>query len=224
MNTLVLIFQHMYKGLLDIFFPKQEHIRHLEHMPAAEFIDRASRPLENPIGTIHIYSLFNYKDTLVQQALWELKYRGNRHIARLFASIIYDELLEKLSDMILFDDFRNPVIIPLPLSHERLRERGWNQSEMIARELKNIDKSKNFTVRTDILKKIRHTPAQTKLSKEKRLKNLKGCFNVSRPEAIKQKNIILLDDVTTTGSTLEEAARTLLKAGAKKVIGITVAH
>jgi predicted amidophosphoribosyltransferase len=174
--------------LLNEIFPQPRAILKIEQMSAADFSDAASRPLDPPISSPHLlclYSLFNYKDPLVQQALWELKYRGNQRIAELFASLIYDELIEKLSDMSLYDNFELPLLIPLPLSRERLRERGWNQSEMIAQSLKKLDNNQTFTMCLDALKKIRHTSSQTKLSKAKRLKNLHGCFIVQNLRQLK---------------------------------------
>ena len=89
---------------------------------------------------------------MVRQALWALKYEGNKIIAKLFAVLIYDSLIEILSDMQLYEHFTKPLIIPLPLSKERYKERGWNQSELIANELQKI--SPHWKVEKNILKKI----------------------------------------------------------------------
>ena len=78
---------------------------------------------------------------------------------------------------------------------------------------------------TDILIKTKETESQTKSkNRAERIKNLEGCFDVKNPEQIKNRNIVLLDDVTTTGATLTEARRALLARGARKVIAIVFAH
>ena len=84
---------------------------------------------------------------------------------------------------------------------------------------------KQIKVETDILYKIKETPTQVSIkNKEKRLKNLSNVFEIKNSEKIKDKNIILIDDVSTTGATLEEASRSLKNSGAKKIISLVVAH
>ncbi|MBX4197810.1 hypothetical protein KW782_00550 [Candidatus Parcubacteria bacterium] len=207
---------------IDILFPQPIDIERIEKMTAEDFISEAPQALEQI--SADIVSIFNYKHPLVQKTLWELKYRGNNTLARLLADILYDEIIEYLADEALFSGFTDPLLIPIPLSSQRLQERGWNQTEMIATALQAKDRNRSFMLEKNILKKIRHTEAQTKLSKSKRLKNLKGCFAVLEPEKIKKRNIILLDDVTTTGSTILEAKTTLLKSGARNVIAFSIAH
>ena len=213
---------NLLQKILDVVFPHPPHLRYIEHMSPETFLVQAHKPLEDPLPPIQ--SLFAYRDPLVEQALWHLKYRGSKNVAALFAHILYDVLLEELADKHLFSHFIQPILIPIPLSKERLKERGWNQTEMIARELERLDRSKNFVVQTTILYKKRHTASQTKLNRDARIKNLKGCFVIPKPELVFQKNIILIDDVTTTGSTLFEAIEVLKAHGAKEVIAFTIAH
>jgi predicted amidophosphoribosyltransferase len=92
------------------------------------------------------------------------------------------------------------------------------------KELAKYDGGKNFEVHFHVLSKIRETPHQAKLkNKTDRLKNLKGSFKANAG-LVKGRNIILIDDVITTGTTMREAAKTLREAGAKKVIGFAIAH
>ena len=105
-----------------------------------------------------------------------------------------------------------------------MRERGYNQSELILKEILKIDKGNNFDVSFDALSKNKETPHQSKLKNKKdRLNNLKNCF-FANEHLVKNRNIILIDDVITTGTTMNEATRTLKNAGAKKVIGFSLAH
>jgi ComF family protein len=214
---------------INVLFPHSGFAHTLENLSPTQFYEKAKRPLD-PVLNNYIHSLFQYSDRLVSQAIWELKYKGNWQPAHIFAHIIYDKIIEILEDEVLFSNFAAPLLIPIPLSEVRHKERGWNQAEMLARELKKLDTQNIFELNTEILKKVRHTLPQTKLNKQARVKNLKDCFAVSNfsPDKnslpLQNRNIILLDDVVTTGSTIAEATKTLKLAGARKVIAITVAQ
>jgi ComF family protein len=113
------------------------------------------------------------------------------------------------------------VIVPVPLHRRRLRERGFNQSLLLARIL-----ASDLGNQLDYLSLIRnrYTRAQTGLKKKERRKNVKDAFSIIHPDAIKDKKILLVDDVFTTGYTLNECARTLKKSGATTVICLTMAR
>ncbi|MCR4330727.1 MAG: phosphoribosyltransferase family protein [Patescibacteria group bacterium] len=172
-----------------------------------------------------IHAIFAYQNKVIKKALWELKYKKRTIIAKQCADLLYDRMLEELSDMRTFHDFTNPLLVPIPLSAKRLRERGFNQSELIAREIHRRDCGRSFTLSPDLLMKTKDTQSQMSIKdKAKRAENIKGCFAVVDQPLTKGKNIILIDDITTTGATLKEARRVLLEAGARKVIAFTVAH
>lgn len=171
------------------------------------------------------HAVFAYQNKVIKKALWELKYRGRTIIAKQCAGMLYDRMLEELSDMRTFHDFTDPVLIPIPLSAKRLRERGFNQSELIAREIHQKDNGRSLAIDTDMLHKTKDTQSQMSIKdKAKRAQNIKGCFAVVDQSRAKGKNIILIDDITTTGATLREARRVLLEAGARRVVAFTVAH
>lgn len=207
--------------LLDLLLPQKPLVRELLAMNAQEFAERAGR-CEGPVGK-EIISIFDYRDPLVKESIWMLKYRGNKKIAALLAAILYDELLAFFAEYSPLTNFTNQLIAPIPLSKKRERERGFNQCELMTNELYKLDKNINFTVTKTALVKIKDTPSQTKTdSRAEREKNLKGCFLASREAA--GRNIILVDDVATTGATIEEARRALRSAGARKVVAFTIAH
>jgi ComF family protein len=108
---------------------------------------------------------------------------------------------------------RSDCVIPVPLSAERLRERGFNQSALLARQLstKLVDEK--------ILWRLRHTAPQSGLDKSARLNNLlhSMAVNPSMPNAVRNRRVLLIDDVLTTGSTLTVCTQALLSAGAKQV-------
>ena len=121
------------------------------------------------------------------------------------------------------------VLIPIPLAKKRLRERGYNQSEMLARALA---RQWRIPVLVDLLARTRETPTQTALTPATRLANVAGAFEVRNAKfgmrnfAFRLSNceLILVDDVFTTGATLAEAARALEQAGAKQILGVTFAR
>lgn len=115
---------------------------------------------------------------------------------------------------------RFDAVIGAPLSKERLRERGYNQSEVIA---KVVAKTLGIPFIKDGVTKLRHTVAQSSLSYDARRKNLRGAFRVAKPEAFRGKIVLLIDDVLTTGATADEISRVLLKAGTKSVYIAVVA-
>jgi ComF family protein len=207
--------------LINTVFPPPPLVQELLTLSAEEIIERIS--LAEPLPDKNSLAILNYKNSLVRTAIWEMKYRGNKAINKKMARVFYDFLLNELSEVETWQNFTEPVVIPIPLSAEKLRERGYNQAERLAKELIKLDGGKNFKLETNWLKKVRSTDSQSHTrNRTERLKNLNGCFLAS-PE-VKGKNIILLDDVITTGATMKEARNTLRQAGAKKLICIAVAH
>ena len=86
-----------------------------------------------------IFPLYDYRHPAIKKSLWLLKYKGKKRLANVFAEIIYDKILEELSELSVLENFVEPVLIPIPLSHRRYRERGFNQTELICRELIKIN-------------------------------------------------------------------------------------
>ena len=185
---------------------------------------KRSRELNGQQGWI---ARFGYREWWVRTAIWELKYRGNRVIAALLAEVLFDELTAELGERKIFENFERPLLTPISLSKKRHRERGFNQCEILLDELTKLDTGNIFEINKNLLIKIKDTSSQTKTdSRASRLKNLRGAFAVSEDSGAGAagRNIIVIDDVTTTGSTLSEAMKTLRRAGAKKVLGIALAH
>jgi len=216
----------LWRNLLDFCLPRTSDLKKLEEMSAVEFCQSARKLSRADCSNlpINIRPFFSYRDPLVRTAIWQIKYRNHSKISRLLAEVIYSGLLEELMDRAVFEDFQKPLLIPIPLSAERLRSRGYNQTENLAQELTRIDGGQNFELLTNVLTKIKETKPQSSLPRTLRLQNLKGCLHVTTPERIRHRNIILLDDVTTTGATFTEAQKTLEKVEARNIIAISVAH
>ena len=117
------------------------------------------------------------------------------------------------------------VVIPVPLHKGKQAQRGFNQSELIARAaLKCLTRPERFEIKCGVLQRIRETGSQIGLTRHQRRENLRGAFAVSDPPSITDRNIVLVDDVFTTGTTASECARVLRRAGAPRVWVATVAR
>jgi len=118
-------------------------------------------------------------------------------------------------------DKKNILLIPIPLHKMKRRQRGFNQSELLAKAVASHF-SLNFN--TKILFRIKNNLPQAKINNFiERKKNTENIFQISNSNLIKNKQIILIDDVYTSGATMQEAARILKKSGAKKIIGLVLA-
>ncbi|MDI6851349.1 MAG: ComF family protein [bacterium] len=138
-----------------------------------------------------IYIVFEYRDE-VQKLIEEFKYGKRKEVARYFSPY--------LSGFSLSYDF----IVPVPLHPVRFRERGFNQSELIAERL---SKEYSIPLMKRGIKRIKYTVQQANLTRNERLQNLSGAFYVKHPERFEGKKILLIDDVYTTGATIENLAK-----------------
>lgn len=161
-------------------------------------------------------SPFSYQYSAMRELVHSLKYRRNREAARLFGDMLASHLAAL---HVIFP--KDAMLIPVPLHKARQRERGFNQSFLIARAL---GQKLDIEVRRDVLIKTKQTVPQMELLREERLRNLHNTFFVQNPLPVQGKTVILIDDVKTTGATLEECARMLKKSGAKQIWAVTVAH
>jgi len=162
-----------------------------------------------------------YHDTLLPCAIHNYKYRFLSALANPLARFL-QSALEKTS-LPLPD-----IIIPVPLHRKRLKFRGFNQSELLARELASLlTPGIDLPLESDVLLRIRATTPQIKTgSREERLHNLRDAFAIheNKVHHVAGKSVWLIDDVATTGTTLSECANTLKKNGARSVFGIVLAR
>ncbi|MFH1170139.1 MAG: phosphoribosyltransferase family protein [Candidatus Vogelbacteria bacterium] len=183
------------------------------------------RESADPLDAPDTYALFAYRDPVVQKMIWALKYRGVQAVGEQLGARLYDYLAEDLADATLLGGGdQNWLVIPIPLAPARERTRGFNQATAIARGLVQRGGG-NFILAENILRRARDTGSQTEIRKRaKRLANMRNAFAVVNPEVARGKQIIIIDDVITTGGTMMEAWRALARAGAKIVISAAVAH
>ncbi len=141
----------------------------------------------------------------VQRLIHMLKYQGKTSVGKALGR----ELAVRTRGTVLVR--RRPLVVPVPLHGSRRRERGYNQSALIARAL---GKQLDLTVREDVLKRVRLTTTQTALDQEGRRSNVDGAFRVRRGDAVRERCVLLVDDVLTTGATVNACAEALAAAGA----------
>lgn len=162
-------------------------------------------------------ALFSSNHTPLRRAIWLLKYRGRKSIVHIFAPLLADLILDELSEEALANSGLY-IITAVPLSAQKLQKRGFNQSELLAQEAAKI-LGLPFK---QVVKKVKETQSQVGLTRKKRLENVRGAFATSTP--LTGKNILVIDDIITTGATLKEVAKTLKDAGAKRILSFTIGH
>jgi len=214
--------REIFETIISIILPKEECVTEIENL-STEYIGNEI-PRADETSDSKFKAVFQYKDKVVRKAIWEIKYHGNRKIAKKFCRPLYEFILEELGDEVTFENFSDSLLIPIPSGKETLKKRGFNQCELITKELARLDEENNFQLETKAIFKIKETTHQSETkNKSKRLKNLEGCFSADS-EKVRGRCIILIDDVITTGATMKEVSKTLKSAGAKKVIGFAIAH
>lgn len=152
-------------------------------------------------------------DGEVKALIHGLKYNHKKYIGEYMGEFLVDEYIK--------NNFKADIIVPIPLNKNRFKQREYNQAEVICHAL---TEKLNLSLNLDNFIRTIDTPTQTELSKQERKQNLSSVFKVLDKSVFKDKIILLVDDVYTTGATMEEASHTLLDAGAKSVIALSVAH
>ncbi|MFA7000234.1 MAG: phosphoribosyltransferase family protein [Candidatus Paceibacterota bacterium] len=170
-------------------------------------------------------AVYDYRDPVVKKAIWKLKYYKNPYLGERLGLLLYESLMEEINLLQMFSLGSPILIIPVPVSRNKRKLRGYNQSEIIARNFCKMAERNMFQIKNNIVFKKLNTIPQARLTnRNKRLQNIKGAFEIKNKELVRGKTIIIIDDVTTTGGTILEIMKILKKAGAKKVLGFAVAH
>jgi ComF family protein len=159
-----------------------------------------------------IFSLWNYRDPNVERVMRHIKNVPNKRVAKILSPLLRQGYAGQ----------GNFVIVPIPIGRARFRTRGYNQSLLLARPLATLTHQK---LRVDVLLKTKQTKKQgTRKNKQERMENIAGSFHIRNTRLIKNKTVLLVDDITTTGTTLYEARNVLLASGARDVVAITIAN
>lgn len=156
-----------------------------------------------------------YQEERVTRRILELKFGGQLHWAPPLADLLQQLWAQRC------DRLRADCIVPVPLHAARLRRRGFNQSALLS---KFLGQKSGIPVFYELLSRNRATQPQTRLARSERLQNVRGAFDVLNPSAAAGRVVLLVDDVFTTGTTLNECSRALKEAGTSEVHALTVAR
>lgn len=161
----------------------------------------------------HFY-LFPYEG-IIREKLIQYKFQGKSYLSTFFAKILQNH--EKMSRLLEKYD----IIIPVPMYSKKEKLRGYNQTALIAKEIAKA--YQNLIYDGKSLQKIKDTKMQSSLNKKQRKNNIKNAYNVINQQKIKDKKIVLLDDIYTTGATANECSKMLKQAVAKEILVVTIA-
>jgi ComF family protein len=198
--------------VFDFLFPPKESELELRGITTSEIFERlrGSSQTEFPF----IFSVFSYQDRLVKELVWQIKYKKNKHALRIAGYALYTRLINIEG---------NVTLVPVPISRSRRNERGYNQSELLIEEIIKYDTNHKFNFDFNLIKRKVDIEKQTFKNKYDRFINTKDIFEVIGTKTIREK-IVIIDDVSTTGSTINEMRNVLLKSGYGDVVGYALAH
>ncbi len=161
----------------------------------------------------HAY-IFEY-NSIIREKIIEYKFKNKPYLGKMFSEFFVKN--EKMCGF--FEKY--DIIIPVPMTNKKIKERGYNQTEIIAKIIsQNIT---NITMQKNVLIKYKNNKVQSQLNKEQRQQNVQNVYELNNEEIIKNKNILILDDIYTTGATCNECVKTLRNAQPKKIGIITIA-
>ena len=160
----------------------------------------------------HLY-IFTYSG-VIRDIMLNYKFNDDSYLYKTFTNFLLKNknFVENINS---YD-----IIVPVPLSKKRKMERGYNQSLLIAKE---ISKSTKIKINNDCLKKVKNIVAQSTLNKEDRQKNIEGAFILKNNKNIQNKKVLIIDDIFTTGSTVNECSKIIKQAGATNIGILTIA-
>jgi ComF family protein len=202
----------LYDSLLNILFPKSCFLCKKQNNTLCEkCIQTFTKTVDTPATYIH--SIYSFRDLRIKKIIHAIKYFYRKDLIEPLTRKTAEELLS-------IENNRNYILVPIPMPPLRKYTRGYNQAELIAH---NIAKKTLHSVNTSLLYRSRTPKRQvTTKTKTERLKNQHNTFFTEKD--LSGLHIALIDDVTTTGSTIFEARKTLLQHGASSVIAFTIAH
>ncbi len=166
------------------------------------------------MNMVTIITLMDYRQKSVQDLIRSLKYDRSQYAAKIAATLLGEYLLEEIASHKNFSQ-KKVLLVPIPLHASRAKERGFNQIAYVLDALSSEYKDGAMaTLAPQALTRTRATKPQTRLPRSERLSNVAGAFITADPALVANRHIFLIDDVTTTGATLANAATPLRRAGA----------
>lgn len=179
----------------------------LHHLPATHYANKWNNPVERKfVGRLPLFAASAHyyfsKQSIIQQLMHLLKYRGYTDLGNQLGQLMGKQLIESGR----FDTV--DMLVPLPLSAARYKQRGYNQAMVLC---EGISAASGIPVRDDILQRDSFSSSQTKKGRVDRWLNIEGSFSLSKNADIRNKHILLVDDVVTTGATLESGGAVMLR-------------
>lgn len=224
-------FYFLYNLIIDALFPLSDIENDLQNLTPERA--NAILPPSPPVPIANAQAILAYKDERVAKLIWHIKYKHDYHAVSIGGFLLFHQLLKSRNNIPGAKRILT-VIVPMPITARRRSERGYNQCELLVEEIARLDKKKDFMIRNDLLLRTVHASRQTLKDRKHRLISAKGIFSVNEKVAhinMEQASkvalpiqIIVIDDVITTGSTMNEAIATLRQAGFTDVHGLSLAH
>jgi ComF family protein len=228
------ILKSIYRDTLHLFYPHTCNgcgsdllaednllcVKCISQLPHTHYAQHANNPIEKrfwgrlPLNAAHAEFYFA-KESLIQQLIHQLKYKGNKAIGKYLGGLMANSLL--VSNR--FDNI--DALIPLPLFPQKEKKRGYNQAAIICDGMSEMMK---LPVLKDVLIRQRFTETQTKKHRQERWENVEGSFVLKNEAAVRGKKILLVDDVVTTGATFEAGGAALLQASGVELSIAALAH
>ena len=196
--------------LFDAILPRKQRLMRTEERSLQ---DIPLFPASHELHGTQIVTILDYRESAVAELVQSLKYDSSSHAAKLCALLLADYLHEEISSVRSFSS-KSILLVPVPLHKERVHERGFNQVERVLQLLPPEFRDGQLSLLSEALARTRATKQQTRLSREARLRNVAGAFAVHDAAVVSNAHIFLIDDVVTTGATLAEASKPLVRAGA----------
>jgi ComF family protein len=230
--TMLNLYKNLIADLWDFIYPPtcllcDERLDHNDHLCSHchdRFLDsmnitvqKGKKDFQHLTGKIdfsRVITLWDYTEDL-EALIHQIKYERGKRLGRFLGDAAGIALNEHVRD------WGDGLMIPVPLHKVRRRERGYNQSELLC---EGLNTHLGFEICPEVLIRRRKTSSQTFLSAEERQENVRNAFQVRRPKTVEGRRVILVDDVCTTGATINSCASSLLEAGAREVVGLALAR
>ncbi len=207
-------FMNLLEQFLHLLFPSPFTDQMLSELPSA------------PITHHHnIFSCYNYQSPDTRKLVRYLKNHRDPLLTKKLGRVLYEHMADYLADQHQYGYFKQALVIPVPLSKQRKQERGFNQTQLLAKNLSTYVDGSELCIKCVIKKETDQKQSLTN-NRQERFNNVKNRFSLSLKykHLIQNRDIILVDDLVTTGATLKELEKVLEKAGARTIIAVTLAH
>lgn len=206
-------------ALIDAVLPPRKDVLEARRVSAKDLEERFRPRLAHEAW---LFAFFEYQDPKIRALVRAIKFYSDTRTTPLLANASADFLIDLIADRRSLSGWNTPLLVPIPASKKRMRERGYNQTERIAQAfLPRLGEAVAYAPRI-LAREDRES--QVRVPRDERARNIRGAFFVPAPESVSGKQIILLDDVVETASTMKDARRALLAAGASEVLGIALSH